>query len=143
MVVGGIVSEPTPHKPRDVAPPVRPRRVLVVEDNEVNYELASALLEMMGHEVSWARDGERGLEVALTESFDLIILDLHIPKLSGRDVMNGLRQDPRTMRLPILIFTADAMIGTGDALMGGGASAYLTKPFDLGVFKATVAELLR
>jgi CheY-like chemotaxis protein len=136
------VSEPVPFEHQHPAEPAAPRRVLVVEDNEVNYELASALLEKLGHEVHWARDGERGLEMALTQSFDLVVLDLHIPMLSGRGVLEGLRRDPRTMRLPILVLTADAMLGTGDAVMDDGASAYLAKPFDLGVFKATVAELL-
>jgi two-component system cell cycle response regulator DivK len=119
-----------------------PRRVLIVEDNEVNYDLASAVLETMGLDVDWARDGEEGLDRALTHQCDLLILDLQIPKLPGRDVLRRLRQDPRTMNLPILVLTADAMQGTGDAVLSDGASAYLTKPFDLGVFRGTVAELL-
>jgi CheY-like chemotaxis protein len=114
----------------------------VVEDNELNFELASALLETLGYEVSWARDGEDGLNLALSDAFDLVVLDLHLPRLSGTDVLDRLRRDPRRASLPVLVLTADAMIGTDDTVMRAGASAYLSKPFDLGDFKATVHHLL-
>jgi len=114
----------------------------VVEDNALNYELAAALLEMLGHQVIWARDGERGLEIAREQQPDLVVLDLHMPKLSGREVLKALREDLRTKALPVLVLSADAMLGTGPSVMDYGASAYLSKPFDLGAFKATVSELL-
>jgi CheY-like chemotaxis protein len=127
---------------REHAEVPRQRRVLVVEDNEVNYELASALLEFMGHDVSWARDGVSGLDAALSGAFDLVLLDLHIPKKSGREVLRALRDDARASGLPVLVLTAEAMLGTGEAILDGGASAYLSKPFDLDEFRSTVTALM-
>lgn len=130
----------------DPDPPQQSReqrqRVLVIEDNEVNYELVSALLEVMGHEVKWAQDGEKGLDLASSAAYDLVILDLHLPRLSGHDVLEALRREPLTAELPVLVLTADAMLGTADHVVAGGASAYLAKPFDLGDFRAAVGRLL-
>lgn len=119
------------------------RLVLVAEDNEINFELVSALLERDGFRIKWVRDGGQAMEALARAHFDLLILDLHLPRLSGLDVLRRLRSDPATLELPVLVLTADAMLGTRDAVMVEGANEYMTKPFDLSAFRAAVARVMK
>jgi CheY-like chemotaxis protein len=117
--------------------------VLVAEDNDLNFELISAVLDRGGLSVRWARDGQAAVTAAAAEDLDLLILDLHLPELSGLDVLKRLRADPVTSDLPVLVLTADAMAGTREEAMAAGASDMLTKPFELGILRATVERLLK
>jgi CheY-like chemotaxis protein len=127
-----------PHQKRE---PTAQRVVLVAEDNEINFELVSAMLERDGFSIRWARDGNEAI-AALADSLDLLILDLHLPRLSGLDVLRHVRSDPASRDLPVLVLTADAMAGTRDAVLAEGASDYMTKPFDLNALRAMVARIL-
>jgi CheY-like chemotaxis protein len=119
------------------------RVVLVAEDNDLNFELISAVLDRGGLSVRWARDGQAAVTAAAADDLDLLILDLHLPELSGLDVLKRLRADPLTSDLPVLVLTADAMAGTREEAMAAGASEMLTKPFELGLLRATVERLLK
>jgi CheY-like chemotaxis protein len=121
---------------------VAQRVVLVAEDNEVNFELVSAMLERDGFSIRWARDGDEAVAAVASSYLDLLILDLHLPRLSGLDVLHAVRADPATHDLPVLVLTADAMAGTRDAVLAEGASEYMTKPFDLNAFRAAVARIM-
>jgi two-component system response regulator PhoP len=117
-------------------------RVLLVEDEERLAEnLAAALRDGPGLAVDWAADGEAGDDYALGNCYDLVILDLMLPKLDGLGVLRRLRgrQDPT----PVLILTAkegkDAII----ELLNAGADDYLAKPFDLGELIARAKALIR
>jgi CheY-like chemotaxis protein len=127
--------------------PVRTRAaervVLVAEDNDLNFELLSAILERDGHRVGWARDGPEALTAIAAGPPDLIILDLHLPELSGLDVLKRVRADPLTCDVPVLVLTADAMVGTREEVLGEGASDILTKPFELNTLRSTIARLLK
>jgi CheY-like chemotaxis protein len=128
----------------DVRPPaVTSRVVLVVEDNELNFELVSALLERDGFLLHWARDGSQALAAIAMYPLDLLILDLHLPHISGLDVLRRVRSDTATRDLPVLVLTADAMAGTREAVIAAGASEYLTKPFDASAFRAAIDRVLR
>ena len=116
--------------------------VLVAEDNEVNFELVSAVLELDGLTPRWAQDGTEALALAAADDPDLLILDLHLPRMSGRDVLRHIRTDPSTHDLPVLVLTADAMAGTREAVMAEGATDVMTKPFELGALRSAVARLL-
>lgn len=118
------------------------RVVLVAEDNALNFELISAVLEREGHGVRWARDGQEAVDAAAADCPDLMILDLHLPQLSGLDVLKRVRADPATNDLPVLVLTADAMAGTREEALGEGATDIMTKPFELKALRSTIARLL-
>lgn len=118
-------------------------KVLVAEDNEVNFELVRDVLELDGHTVIWARHGGEALTMARSEAVDLLVLDLHLPQLSGREVLRRLRSEPPGFDAKILVLSADAMAGTREETIEGGADAFLSKPFHVAEFRAAVAELLQ
>ena len=105
--------------------------VLVAEDNPLNYELIRDLLEARGHHVDWARDGEEALKLARSNRFDLLLLDLHMPRLDGLEVMRAIRADPPGRELKVIALTADAMLGVREDLFAAGVDGYLSKPLDL------------
>ena len=117
--------------------------VLVAEDNDLNFELISAVLERDGIGVRWARDGLEAVLAAAADHPDLLILDLHLPELSGLDVLKRVRADPLTYALPVLILTADAMAETIAEVLREGATEVVTKPFDLNALRASIARLLK
>jgi CheY-like chemotaxis protein len=124
-----------------VRPATRPQ-ILVAEDNDINYELVEILLEGAGAEPTWARDGKVAVSMLAFRHFDLILLDLNLPILSGRQVLEFVMADPERSATPVVILTADAMPETRTALIAAGASAFITKPFEFAAFRATVAEML-
>jgi CheY-like chemotaxis protein len=86
----------------------------------------------------FATSGRAGLECAVRDAPDIILLDLHLPDLQGDEVLNELKADPATAAIPVIILSADASRGVIHRLLAGGAFAYLTKPVDL----AELGELL-
>lgn len=105
-------------------------RVLIVEDNEVNLELVVYLLEAFNHATLVARDGLEGWQIAQTELPDLILLDVHLPKLDGYELVQRLKSDPQTRPIPVVAVTALAMVGDRDKVLGAGFDGYITKPID-------------
>lgn len=106
-------------------------RVLVAEDNPLNFELVRDLLDARGHEVEWARDGEEALRLASTGRFQLLLLDLHMPKLDGLEVVRAVRANPPPAPLKVIALTADAMVGVREDLFQAGVDGYLSKPLEL------------
>ena len=118
-------------------PAARRRVVLHIEDNLSNLTLIERVLsQRAGVEVVAAMYGRLGLELAREHHPVLVLLDLHLPDLSGEEVLQRLRDDPATASIPVVIVSADATPGHVRRLLSAGASAYLTKPID-------VRELLR
>lgn len=116
-------------------------RILLVEDEKrLSDVLKKGLLEQ-GFAVDQAFDGEEGLFLAQSESYDLVILDVMLPRVSGVEVCKKLRQE--NINVPILMLTAKA--NTEDKVLGlnAGADDYLTKPFEFSELKARVNALLR
>lgn len=116
-------------------------RILVVDDEE---SMRSALRESLRSEdftVVTAADGEAGLELASSEQFDLILLDVMMPKLDGFAVCSSLRQ--RGCKTPILMLTAKGRVDDRITGLNSGADDYLTKPFNLRELLARVHALLR
>ncbi len=116
-------------------------KVLLVEDEEGLIITLSDRLQSEGFDVKTATDGELGLSFALAESFDLIILDVMLPKKNGLDVCRDLRQ--RNVTTPVLMLTAKGE--TIDKVLGLklGADDYLTKPFEMMELPARIEALLR
>lgn len=107
-----------------------PARVLVIEDNRDNLDLMVYLLRAFGHAVSSATDGEKGLALATAERPDLIVCDLHIPRLDGFEVARRLKADPALKKIPIVAVTALAMVGDRDKVLAAGFDGYITKPIE-------------
>jgi DNA-binding response OmpR family regulator len=124
-------------------PEVRPARcILVVEDDARVLKVVKKRLEVAGYEVITAVDGNTGLELALSGKPDLLVLDLMLPGMDGREICWAIRHDAVHSQLPILMLTVlaqDTDIYRGLVL---GANTYLTKPFDSDVLLQRIADLL-
>ena len=107
----------------------RKRRILLVDDEDSVLQMVGKRLEMEGYEVLTAMDGHDALEQAQTESPDLIILDLVLPRLNGYSVCSVLKADPKLKKIPIVIFTGKADETEDEARLLQGADAYVRKPF--------------
>jgi signal transduction histidine kinase/response regulator RpfG family c-di-GMP phosphodiesterase len=106
--------------------------VLYVEDNLSNVRLIEEIVARYpGVKLLEAMQGEIGLELAITHVPDWILLDLHLPDLTGEEVLCHLRHDPRTAGIPVTILSADATSGQVTHIMAAGAREYLTKPLDV------------
>ena len=121
----------------------RRKKVLVVDDERDLVELIGMNLQRNGYEVVAAHDGGTGLELARKQKPDIMILDVMMPGLSGRDVTVALKGDPDTAAIPILMLTAkteetDIIVG-----LSMGADDYVTKPFSMKVLMARVAAVIR
>ncbi|MCS6765956.1 MAG: response regulator [Candidatus Protistobacter heckmanni] len=105
-----------------------PARILIIEDNPANLELARYLLTARGHEVLGAVDGQKGVAAALVEHPDLIITDLQMPVLDGYGVLKQLREEPSMNGVPIIAVTAFSMPEDKTRVMTAGFSGYMSKP---------------
>ena len=118
------------------------KRILVVEDNPLNMELATDLLEAVGFIVCGAHTAEEGLRAAHELLPDLILMDLSLPGLDGLAATRALRADPATRDLTIVALTAHAMRGDDAIALGAGCDGYLTKPIDTRTFAAKAAAFI-
>jgi CheY-like chemotaxis protein/two-component sensor histidine kinase len=117
--------------------------LLLIEDNLSNIHLIERILKQRPSiGLISAMQGGIGLELAREHQPDVILLDLHLPDLSGADVLNHLRADPETKFLPVVVASAEASPGQVTRLLEAGAVAYLTKPLDLGSFLSTIDGIL-
>lgn len=118
-------------------------RVLLVEDDELLGDGIRTGLKHYGHTVDWVKDGKSANDVLSTnyENFDVIVLDLGLPKLSGLDVLRKLRE--RNSATPVIILTARETIDDRVKGLDAGADDYLTKPFDLDELCARIRALQR
>ncbi|MFN8610976.1 MAG: response regulator [Vulcanimicrobiota bacterium] len=117
-------------------------RILIVEDNPVNLELVLQLLED-DYELLVARDGAEGVAVALAEKPDLILLDLSLPKKSGWEVCQEIREQLGERTMPMVALTAHAIKGDREKALESGFQAYVTKPIDEDLLFSTVAQFLK
>jgi two-component system cell cycle response regulator len=115
----------------------------VIEDNPTNLQLVLYLLGSFGHKVGGARDGAEGIEMARRERPDLILLDIHMPKMDGYEVASRLRNDPDFRKVPIVAVTALAMVGDRERLLASGFDGYISKPIEPETFSARVQEFLQ
>lgn len=116
-------------------------RILLVEDDELLGEAAQAGLNQYGYTVDWLKDGESAKLALLNESFDLVVLDLGLPKLSGLGLLKHVRSSGNST--PIIILTARETIEDRVKGLDCGADDYLTKPFDINELSARIRALIR
>lgn len=117
-------------------------RILVIEDNLDNLELMTYLLQAFGHTTLTAPDGAEGLAALELETPDIIVCDVHLPKLDGYEVAQRLKNDPRLCHIPLLAVTALAMVGDRDKVLAAGFDGYLAKPIDPETFVRQVDSYL-
>ena len=117
-------------------------RILIIEDNSANMELMCYLLHAFGHVVLSANDGLLGCRMARSEAPDLILCDIHLPRLDGFGVVKELKHDLCTALVPAIAVTAQAMVGDRDKLMQAGFDGYICKPIEPEVFVAQVDAYL-
>jgi two-component system, sensor histidine kinase and response regulator len=128
----GAAATPTTDGPKPPAPPALGGSVLLVEDNPVNREVATGMLELLGYQVDSAEDGREALEISATGIYDLIIMDCQMPVMDGFTATAGIRDRERQTngpRIPIIALTANAMIGDRERCLKAGMDDYLSKPF--------------
>ncbi len=119
------------------------RRVLLVEDNPINREVASDLLSHAGLTVDCAEDGATAIRAAAEGAYDLVLMDLQLPDLDGIEVARRIRQSPRGAKPPIVALTADAFSEVEAACRAAGMDGFLTKPIEPAHLFATVLAHLR
>lgn len=120
-----------------------PARVLVADDNATNLRVARRILELAGHEVLTANDGDRAAEIVGAEPVDVVLMDLNMPGLSGIDSLKLMRFVVDAERLPAVVaLTADATPDAVRACRDAGFADYLTKPIDSERLLATIARLV-
>jgi len=110
----------------------RPLRILIAEDDDAVLNLYARYAQKRGHSVMLARDGAEALVVAASELPDIVLLDVAMPKLDGRDVLRQLKSNARTRRIPVLVITASGGEQNMRTLLAElGAADVLEKPVDL------------
>jgi two-component system, cell cycle response regulator DivK len=120
-----------------------PRKILIVEDNEDNRELAVKVLRNKGFETVTAVDGEEAIEKAVSEKPDLILLDISLPKLDGYEVAKRLKTMEEFKEIPIVAFTAHAMKGDREKVIASGFEGYISKPINIREFPDQVKLYIR
>jgi CheY-like chemotaxis protein len=117
--------------------------LLLVEDNPVNQELASELLQRADIQVTVADNGLRALELLQERSFDGVLMDCQMPELDGYEATRRLRRDARWTRLPVIAMTANAMIGDREKALAAGMNDHVAKPIKLDQLFSTLARWIR
>ena len=107
------------------------KKILLVEDNEMNRDMLSRRLERKGFEIIVAVDGQQGVDMALSESPALILMDLSLPVLDGWEATRIIKADPATQNIPVIALTAHAMASDEAKAREAGCDDYDTKPVDL------------
>ena len=118
------------------------KKVLIVEDNELNMKLFHDLLDAQGYETLQTREGLQALGLARAHRPDLILMDIQLPEISGLEVTKWLKEDDELAHIPVIAVTAFAMKGDEERIRQGGCEAYISKPISVIHFMDTVRKYL-
>lgn len=118
------------------------KKVLIVEDNELNMKLFHDLLDAQGYETLQTREGLEALSLAREQRPDLILMDIQLPEISGLEVTKWLKADDELSSIPVVAVTAFAMKGDEERIRQGGCEAYISKPISVSGFLETIRQLL-
>ena len=118
------------------------KRVLVVEDNELNLKLFCDLLRAHGHDTEGVRDGREALARAREFQPELIVMDIQLPHVSGLELIEALKRDPELKVVPVMAVTAYAGKGDEARIRAAGAEAYVSKPISVVRFMKEIEGLL-
>jgi CheY-like chemotaxis protein len=118
-------------------------RVLLVEDNEINQQVALEILESAGLNVCVANNGEEGVNAVKEKDYDVVLMDIQMPVMNGYEATGAIRSDPRFKDLPIIAMTAHAMAGDEDKSLKAGMNGHVTKPIDPDQLFSTLQEWIK
>ena len=118
-------------------------RILLVEDNDMNRDMLSRRLVRNGYEVLLAMDGQQGIDMALSEHPDLILMDMSLPVIDGWEATRRIKANDATRRIPVIALTAHAMAGDREKAMEVGCDDYDTKPVEISRLVGKMAALLK
>ena len=125
-----------------VTDPRAARKVLIVEDNELNMKLFNDLLEAHGYTTFQTKDGREALSIALTHRPDLILMDIQLPEVSGLEITKRLKADEELRSIPVVAVTAFAMKGDEEKIRQCGCEGYIAKPISIAGFIKVVEHHL-
>jgi CheY-like chemotaxis protein len=139
----GPPSEPESARPAEPAAGLRCLGILVAEDNEVNRLVMQAVLAGLGQNPAFAVDGREALAMASARSWDLILMDLHMPEMDGLESARAIRalKDPHLARVPIVALTADVFPETRRQCEDAGIGDFLAKPVDHDALMAVLRQV--
>lgn len=119
-------------------------KILLVEDNEMNWDMLSRRLGRRGYEVVVAVDGEQGVAMSQSEVPDLILMDMSLPVIDGWEATRRIKAAPETSKIPVIALTAHAMVGDKEKALDAGCDDYDTKPIEfprlIGKIEAALTE---
>ncbi len=118
------------------------KKILIVEDNELNMKLFCDLLEAHDFETIQTKDGMSALDLAREHKPDLILMDIQLPEVSGLEVTKWIKEDDELKSIPVVAVTAFAMKGDEEKIRDGGCEAYIAKPISVGQFLETVNQFV-
>jgi CheY-like chemotaxis protein len=118
------------------------KKILLVEDNEVNRRLAGFLLRSQGYEVREATTAQEALEILKVERPDLIIMDIQLPGMDGLEATKKIKEQPEIADIPVLAVTSYAMKGDREKALAAGCVGYITKPINKVTFIQEIASHL-
>ena len=133
-------STPSPEKVTEAINKLRGARVLLVEDNEINQELAMELLMNNGIQVDCAVNGQQALERLGQKHYDGVLMDCQMPVMDGYTATEKIRQNPEFEKLPVLAMTAHAMVGDRQKSLEAGMNDYISKPLNVDKMFMTMAR---
>lgn len=119
------------------------RKILVVEDNELNRDMLTRRLARKGFEPVVAVDGQQGVAMAQSEHPDLILMDMSLPIIDGWEATRRIKALPETRKIPIIALTAHAMTGDRERALQAGCDDYDTKPVEFPALLGKIEALLR
>lgn len=118
--------------------------ILLLEDNKINQEVVQDLLEMVGAQVTLASDGLQGIQLLnSSQPFDLVLMDIHMPKMDGFEATAEIRKDPKFAHVPIVALTANALEGDLERCLAAGMNGYIAKPIHPVQMFTTLTRYLR
>ncbi len=116
--------------------------ILLVEDSPLNRRLIEAILKPRGYRLLVAEDGQKGIDIAVAERPNLILMDVQLPEVSGYDATRILKAREETRHIPIVALTAHAMSDERDRAVAAGCDGYIVKPIDTRAFPDQIREYL-
>ncbi len=118
------------------------KKVLIVEDNELNMKLFHDLLDAHGYGVVECSNGAKVIDVARAEKPDLILMDIQLPEVSGLDVTKWIKEDEELKDIPVIAVTAFAMKGDEEKIRDGGCEDYISKPISVVRFLEVIQKYI-
>ena len=118
-------------------------KILYIEDNPGNRMLVQRILLVEDYDVFEAEDGPAGIEIALREKPDLILMDMNLPDLDGYEMTRRMRAIPELADIPIIAMTANVMQGDREKTLAAGCSGYIPKPIDVDELPNQIARFLK